>query len=135
MPPAFKPPYAVPVPGATAKEGETVPYRHFKFADKLIDHPENMTTLWDMFLHGYKLADGQDFMGTRRMENGVAKEYVWQTYPQVRERIENYGRGLVSLGLKRQESLGIYSVNRPEWVKNKKRYLTNLLLTCFIDHV
>jgi long-chain acyl-CoA synthetase len=56
------------------------------------------------------------FMGTRRIENGVAKEYVWQSHPQVRKRIENYGKGLIQLGLKRQQSIGIYAVNRPEWV-------------------
>jgi hypothetical protein len=59
MPPAFQPPYAVPAPGAVKKEGETVPYRHFKFADKLIDHPENIFTLWDAFNNGYNLAGGE----------------------------------------------------------------------------
>lgn len=56
-------------------------------------------------------------MGTRRIENGVAKEYVWQNYPQVHQRIENYGKGLLKLGLSYQKSVGIYAVNRPEWVK------------------
>lgn len=55
-------------------------------------------------------------MGTRRMENGVAKEYVWQSHPQIRKRIENFGKGLIELGLKRQQALGIYAVNKPEWV-------------------
>lgn len=59
MAPAFQPPYAIPVPGAVQKEGETVPHRHFKFADKLVDHPEDVYTLWDMYLHGYKLAGGR----------------------------------------------------------------------------
>ncbi|KAI7887248.1 uncharacterized protein EV154DRAFT_520724 [Mucor mucedo] len=115
MPPAFQPPYAVPVPGAVQKDGETLPHRHFRFADKLVDHPENIHTLWDMYLNGYKLAGDRPFMGTRRMENGVAKEYVWQSHPEVRKRIENYGKGLIELGLKRQQALGVYAVNRPEW--------------------
>lgn len=59
MPPAFQPPYAVPVPGAVQVDGETLPHRHFKFADKLIDHPENIFTLWDMYLHGNKLGGGK----------------------------------------------------------------------------
>lgn len=50
------------------------------------------------------------------MENGVAKEYVWQSHPQIRKRIENFGKGLIELGLKRQQALGIYAVNKPEWV-------------------
>lgn len=61
MAPAFQPPYSIPVPGAVQKEGETVPHRHFKFADKLVDHPENVYTLWDMYLHGYKLAGGKSW--------------------------------------------------------------------------
>lgn len=116
MPPAFQPPYAIPVPGAVKKDGETVPHRHFKFADKLVDHPENVYTLWDMYLHGYKLAgENKPFMGTRRMENGVAKEYVWQSHKEVHERIQNFGKGLLQLGLTRQKALGVYAVNRPEW--------------------
>lgn len=59
------------------------------------------------------------FLGVRRIENGVAKEYVWQSHRQVRTRIENYAKGLTSLGLQRQKCLGVYSVNRPEWVCNK----------------
>lgn len=61
MAPAFQPPYSIPVPGAVQKDGETAPYRHFLFADKLVDHPENVYTLWDMYLHGYKLAGGMSF--------------------------------------------------------------------------
>lgn len=60
-------------------------------------------------------------MGTRRIENGVAKEYVWQSHPEVRQRIENYGKGLIKLGLSRQKALGVYAVNRPEWVSSKKK--------------
>lgn len=59
MAPAFQPPYAVPVPGAVQKDGETLPHRHFRFADKLVDHPENIFTLWDMYLNGYNLAGGK----------------------------------------------------------------------------
>lgn len=119
MPPSFEPPYAVPVPNATPKPGETVPMRHFKFADKLVDHPPNVTTLWDLYLHGNKIGGEEPFLGVRRIENGVAYEYVWQSHNQVRLRVENYGRGLVQLGLTRQRALGIYSVNRPEWTMSE----------------
>lgn len=59
-------------------------------------------------------------MGTRRIENGVAKEYVWQSHPEVNKRIQNYGKGLLQLGLSRQKSIGVYAVNRPEWVKREQ---------------
>jgi hypothetical protein len=72
-------------------------------------------------------------MGTRRIEDGVAKEYVWQNYPEVRTRIENFGKGMLHLGLKRQHAIGIYSVNRPEWVIHTYRDIFSENLY-FIDH-
>lgn len=135
MPPQYKPPYTVPAPNAQDVQGETAAMRHFLFKDKLVDKPDDLEkqTMWEMYLHGNKIGGGikvcscifvwkaymyidRPFLGARRMENGVAKEYVWQTHKQVRERIDNFAKGLSTLGLKRQKSLGIYSVNRPEWV-------------------
>jgi long-chain acyl-CoA synthetase len=48
----------VNVPGAVQKDGETLPRRHFKFADALVSHPEDVTTMWDVFCHGNKIAGG-----------------------------------------------------------------------------
>jgi long-chain acyl-CoA synthetase len=48
--------------------------------------------------------------------DGQAGEYVWQSSNEVKRRIENYAKGLQTLGLGRQESVGVYGVNRPEWV-------------------
>ncbi|CDS14549.1 hypothetical protein LRAMOSA06718 [Lichtheimia ramosa] len=115
MPPAFDPPYSVKAPNAPVKEGETAPMRHFKFADQLIDHPPNIYTMWDMYLEGNKIGGDTPFLGTRRINDGVAYEYVWRSHKQVRQSIESYGRGLVSLGLGRQKAIGVYSINRPEW--------------------
>ncbi|KAI8388623.1 uncharacterized protein BYT42DRAFT_490961 [Radiomyces spectabilis] len=115
MPPSYEPPYMVPAANAEKKPGETVAMRHFKFVDKLVDHPENVYTLWEMYLYGNKIGGNKPFLGVRRKENGVAKEYVWESHAEVRKHIENYGKGLVKLGLTRQKALGIYAVNRPEW--------------------
>lgn len=59
MAPSFKPPYALPVHDAPEKEGETKPMRHFKFVDKLVDHPPNVQTMWDLYLHGNKIGGGK----------------------------------------------------------------------------
>ena len=58
-------------------------------------------------------------MGVREKTNGVAGEYVWRSHSEVRKSVESYGRGLVSLGLERQKAIGVYSINRPEWVNNQ----------------
>jgi long-subunit acyl-CoA synthetase (AMP-forming) len=55
-------------------------------------------------------------LGVRPILNGVAQPYEWQSHNAVKRRIENYAKGLQKLGLGRQESLGVYGVNRPEWV-------------------
>ncbi|KAI7879036.1 acetyl-CoA synthetase-like protein [Lichtheimia hyalospora FSU 10163] len=117
MPPQYKPPYTVPASSSQDVEGETQVMRHFLFKDKLVEKPDDLEkqTMWEMYLHGYEIGGDRPFLGARRMEEGVAKEYVWQTHKQVRERIDNFAKGLSTLGLKRQKSLGVYSVNRPEW--------------------
>lgn len=51
-------------------------------------------------------------------------EYVWQSNNTVKRRVENYAKGLQKLGLGRQESVGVYGVNRPEWVSFLSKYLT-----------
>ncbi|CAO3615255.1 unnamed protein product [Mucor fragilis] len=111
----FEPPYAVEAKGYDKKDGETAVYRHFKFADKLLAHPPNIFTMWQMYLHGYHISTDKPFLGTRKKEGGVYKEYEWETHRQVRTHIENFGKGLSALGLQRQSSLGVYSINRREW--------------------
>lgn len=54
----YKPPYILPVEGVEKKSGETAVMRHFKFADKLLDHPEGIYTLWDLYLNGNKAGGG-----------------------------------------------------------------------------
>ncbi|KAF7728420.1 Long chain acyl-CoA synthetase 7 peroxisomal [Apophysomyces ossiformis] len=115
MPPIFDPPYAVPAKNVEKKDGETAVMRHFKFADELFKHPKDIHTLWDAYLCGHTIGGDNPFLGVRRIENGEAKEYVWQTHNEVHKRIQNYGKGLKHLGLGRQKALGVYSVNRPEW--------------------
>ncbi|KAI8884198.1 acetyl-CoA synthetase-like protein [Backusella circina FSU 941] len=112
----WEPPYAVEAIGYEKKEGETAVMRHFMFAEKLISHPPDIFTMWQMYLKGYHVGDiNRPFLGTRRKENGVSKEYVWESHKEVKDHIENVGKGLIRLGLERQSAIGVYSVNRREW--------------------
>ncbi|KAI7866016.1 hypothetical protein BDF14DRAFT_1969621 [Spinellus fusiger] len=130
----FQPPYSVPATGSVKKEGETSPMRHFKFADKLADHPENIYTMWDMYLHGYEKGKGGPALGKRRMENGVPKEYVWESHTVVKKRIENFGKGLVHIGLGRQKVIGVYSINRPEWTMTEQAcYRQSFIIVALYD--
>ncbi|KAG2224348.1 hypothetical protein INT45_006748 [Circinella minor] len=133
MPLDFKPPYTIKV--SDEKPGETPVMRHFLFKDKLIDSLEDTKrTMWALYLHGNKAGGDQPFLGTRRIENGIAKEYVWQSHREVRVRIENYAKGLTSLGLERQKAIGIYSVNKPEWTMTEQAcYRQSFIIVALYD--
>ncbi|CAO3594617.1 unnamed protein product [Absidia cylindrospora] len=130
----FEPPYTVPAECFEKKPGETAVMRHFKFADKLLSRPDNLYTLWDLYLTGNKLGGDNPFLGVRRMENGEAKEYVWQTHKEIRVRVENFGKGMVKLGLTRQQGIGIYAVNRPEWtITEQASYRQAFIIVALYD--
>ncbi|ORZ21636.1 hypothetical protein BCR42DRAFT_407978 [Absidia repens] len=130
----YNPPYTVPAQGIEKKSGETAVMRHFKFADKLLDHPDQIYTLWDLYLNGNKAGGDNPFLGVRRIENGEAKEYVWQSHKEVRVRVENFGKGMLKLGLGRQKALGIYAINRPEWtISEQASYRQAFIIVALYD--
>ncbi|KAJ3207226.1 Long chain acyl-CoA synthetase 7 peroxisomal [Entophlyctis luteolus] len=75
-------------------------------------------TLHENFLHGVEVAADLPFLGTRPVTNGLAGPYIWQTYREVKKRIENLGAGILTTfkELSEHPHVGIYSVNRAEWV-------------------
>lgn len=42
--------------------------------------------------------------------------YKWLTYDDVDRKIQNFGSGLVNLGLMKHSKVGIFSENRPKWI-------------------
>ncbi|KAG9293345.1 hypothetical protein G9A89_007591 [Geosiphon pyriformis] len=107
--------YSVEVEGAPSIPGEGKPRRNVIAPEKLTGSPEGMTSLYDNFLRGVQLSDGGDFLGHRPIVDGVAQDYVWQTYPEVQTRVTNVGAGLRNLGLQTYKPLGIFMINCPEW--------------------
>lgn len=106
---------AVKRPNCKEKNNETAVYRHSEFADELASHPPDVFTMWQIYLTGYNISTDRPFLGTRQIEDGVAKEYKWETHREVRNHIENFGKGLRKLGLTRQKAIGVFSINRREW--------------------
>jgi long-chain acyl-CoA synthetase len=80
-------------------------------------HPE-VNTLYDNFMRGVRLYPKRPCLGEREVDdNGQAGEYRWQTYAEVAKRFTWFGSGLLELtGLQSGAFVGIYSINRPEWV-------------------
>ena len=69
--------------------------------------------LWENFLTGAARAiHHPEYLG-RRMPDG---HYEFSTYDQVQSKVNNLVNGLILSGYKRQENIGIFSINTPEWV-------------------
>ncbi|RKP08894.1 hypothetical protein THASP1DRAFT_14984 [Thamnocephalis sphaerospora] len=104
-------------PNAVDVPGEGKPRRNVIVGDRaLIGPPKGINSLHESLLHGAKLSNDGPFLGRRVVTNGVAGPYVWETYGQVLKRIEALGSGLAKLGTNERDRVGLFSVNRPEWV-------------------
>jgi long-chain acyl-CoA synthetase len=49
------------------------------------------------------------------MVDGVAGEYVWQSYNAIGERIVNLG-SYIAANAEVNDTIGLFAINRPEWV-------------------
>lgn len=58
------------------------------------------------------------FSGYVERKNGSVQrgEYKFATYAEAHDAAINFGRGLLTLGAKTKDNIGIFSVNRAEWV-------------------
>ncbi|XP_049876508.1 long-chain-fatty-acid--CoA ligase 1-like isoform X2 [Pectinophora gossypiella] len=76
---------------------------------------EDTRTLYEAFRRGLRESNNGNCLGWRE---GPAKLYVWQSYKETMTRSQNFGSGLLNLGLAPGENtlVGIYLKNCPEWV-------------------
>ncbi|XP_022319066.2 long-chain-fatty-acid--CoA ligase 5-like [Crassostrea virginica] len=76
---------------------------------------DDVKTTYDAFQRGMKISGDKPCLGTR---TGPNLEYEWISYREVYEKSRAFGSGLLAKGLKPDDSsfIGIYSINRPEWV-------------------
>jgi len=112
--------FAYPDSKAPEKKGETKPYRHFtlKPDQPLLDNSD-CPTVYDVLMHGYNATEGKgNYLGYRKIVDNVPGPYEWYTYEEIVEKVKAIGSGfrLEKIGMKEGDPLGIYSINRPEWV-------------------
>ncbi|XP_076446750.1 long-chain-fatty-acid--CoA ligase 5-like [Babylonia areolata] len=76
---------------------------------------EDAKTVYECFLRGKRISGDQKCLGAR---TGPNREYEWITYNQVYDRMQAFGSGLFSLGIKpgQDTNIGVFAQNRPEWV-------------------
>ncbi|CAH8297794.1 unnamed protein product [Eruca vesicaria subsp. sativa] len=94
-------------------------YRSAKSPTKLIsrfpDHPE-IGTLHDNFVHAVETYPDNKYLGTRARPDGTVGEYTWMTYAETASARQAIGSGLLHNGINHGACVGLYFINRPEWL-------------------
>eukprot|EP01018_Ginkgo_biloba_P036625 Gb_32728 [translate_table: standard] len=99
-----------------------------KLVDRFAEHPE-IGTLHDNFLHAVDSYQDFKYLGTRVRLDGTVGEYVvflldpgslhlykWMTYGEAGTARTAIGSGLVYHGIAKGACVGLYLINRPEWI-------------------
>lgn len=100
------------------KSGEGRAHRNALFPEKLIEtFDESILTLDALINHMFTKYANSPCLGARQKNGDVVGDYHFETYEKIGQRRKNFGSGIRRLtGLKTDEPLGIYSINRPEWL-------------------
>ena len=79
------------------------------------DHPE-IGTLHDNFVHSVETFRDYKYLGTRIRVDGTVGEYKWMTYGEAGTARSAIGSGLIYYGIPKGSCVGLYFINRPEWL-------------------
>ncbi|CAK9075045.1 Long chain acyl-CoA synthetase 6 [Durusdinium trenchii] len=100
---------------------------------------DQVKTSYENFQNARRKFSNKPFLGHRPIaSDGSAGPYVWSTFEEVGKRAENFGSGLLNLGLcpsrpdpevRDRGMLGIYAKNRPEWVIAEQGCFTQSIVT------
>jgi len=101
-----------------SKSGEGRVHRNAQFPDKLVEtFDESITSLDGLVNYIITKYGNSPCLGARQKQGEVAGDYQFESYAKVGQRRKHFGSGIIKLtGLKTDEPLGIYSINRPEWL-------------------
>lgn len=76
------------------------------------------STLYELFQNSVSKYSGEKCLGWRPIDKatGKAGDYQWVTYSEVNEKVQAIASGLAGLGLTKDNRVGVYAVNCPEWM-------------------
>ncbi|EDW95404.1 long-chain-fatty-acid--CoA ligase 5 isoform X1 [Drosophila yakuba] len=74
---------------------------------------ENVRTLYQTFREGAYASNNGPCLGWRET---LTSPYQWINYDEALLRAKNFGAGMLALGARPKQLIGIYSQNRPEWI-------------------
>ncbi|XWS39328.1 hypothetical protein CRYUN_Cryun18bG0042600 [Craigia yunnanensis] len=86
-----------------------------KLVTRFPDHPD-IGTLHDNFVHAVDTFRDYKYLGTRIQVDGTVGEYKWMTYGEAGRARAAIGSGLIYHGIPKGSCIGIYFINRPEWL-------------------
>ncbi|XP_062177485.1 long chain acyl-CoA synthetase 6, peroxisomal-like [Alnus glutinosa] len=86
-----------------------------KLVSRFPDHPE-IGTLHDNFEHAVETFRDYKYLGTRIRVDGTVGEYKWMTYGEAGTARSAIGSGLIFHGILKASCIGLYFINRPEWL-------------------
>eukprot|EP01088_Endostelium_zonatum_P016262 TRINITY_DN431_c0_g4_i1.p1 TRINITY_DN431_c0_g4~~TRINITY_DN431_c0_g4_i1.p1 ORF type:complete len:685 (-),score=160.09 TRINITY_DN431_c0_g4_i1:171-2225(-) len=97
---------------------------------------KTLATQYESFEHAVQTY-GKSFncLGSREiLPGGRRGPYIWKNYNEVQELRDAFRRGLVNLGLKAGDRVGIFSKNREEWVIVEQAcYANSFVIVSFYD--
>ncbi|KAJ1964440.1 medium-chain fatty acid-CoA ligase faa2 [Dipsacomyces acuminosporus] len=111
----------------SAEPGYSAIMRHRDYKDgELVNTYDGVSTLYESFQRAVKISDNKPLIGSRAFNPITQKfgKYEWTTANEAAEIVDNFGSGLDHIYEKYapevdergQQALGIYSINRPEWL-------------------
>ncbi|XP_077241699.1 long chain acyl-CoA synthetase 6, peroxisomal-like [Tasmannia lanceolata] len=86
-----------------------------KLVSRFPDHPD-IGTLHDNFVHAVETYQDFKYLGTRNRVDGTVGEYKWMTYGEAGKARSAIGSGLIYHGIPKGACIGLYFINRPEWM-------------------
>lgn len=73
-------------------------------------------TLHDNFVYAVETFRDCRYLGTRIRADGTVEDYKWMTYGEVCTSRTAIGSGLIYYGIPKGARIGLYFINRPEWI-------------------
>ncbi|KAK8488581.1 hypothetical protein V6N11_037859 [Hibiscus sabdariffa] len=86
-----------------------------KLLGRFEDNPE-IGTLHENFVHAVETFRDYKYLGSRVRVDGTVGEYKWTTFGEVATAREAIGSGLRYYGMEQGACVGLYFINRPEWL-------------------
>ncbi|KAM0845403.1 hypothetical protein ACQ4PT_056404 [Festuca glaucescens] len=83
--------------------------------DRFADNPD-IGTLHDNFVYAVETFRDHRYLGTRVHADGTIGDYKWMTYGEAGTSRTAIGSGLICHGIPEGARVGLYFINRPEWI-------------------